>query len=33
MDSIKVAELLPGYEKVREGNINPVYKGHIQPEF
>ena len=32
MDEIKIAELLPGFEKVDDQNINSVYKGHIQPE-
>jgi len=32
MDEIKIAELLPGFEKVDDQNINPVYRGHIQPE-
>lgn len=32
MDEIKVAELLPGFIKVDDQNINPVYRGHIQPE-
>jgi hypothetical protein len=32
MDEIKIAELLPGFVKVDDQNINPVYRGHIQPE-
>ncbi|MDD2658464.1 MAG: hypothetical protein PHY54_02140 [Methylococcales bacterium] len=32
MDEIKVAELLLGFEKVDDQNINSVYRGHIQPE-
>lgn len=32
MKQIKIAELLPGFEEVDDQNINPVYKGHIQPE-
>jgi hypothetical protein len=32
MDEIKIAELLPGFEKVDDQNINSVYRGHIQPE-
>lgn len=31
MDEIKIAELLPGFVKVDDQNINPVYRGHIQP--
>ena len=32
MDEIKIAELLPGFERVDDQNINSVYRGHIQPE-
>jgi hypothetical protein len=31
MDEIKIAELLPGFERVDDQNINSVYRGHIQP--
>lgn len=32
MDTIKIAELLTGFVKIDDENINPVYFGHIQPE-
>lgn len=32
MDTIKIAELLSGFQKVDDENINSVYRGHIQPE-
>jgi len=32
MEEIKIAELLPGFDKVDDQNINSVYVGHVQPE-